>query len=239
MGEIDGIEVMVNRTGYTGEPGVELMCPAEDAPALWDAVVARGAVPVRPRRTRHAAARGLLPAARERHHAGHRRDLRRPRLDVRAREGLHAASRRCGASRRRGRSGGSSPFVMDEKAIPRQGMPIARRRRGHVGHALADARQGDRDGLRRRLRCAAPGTELTIDVRGKRPPRDGRAEADLQARGLSSGRRRELPRRPASTTPSTTGPASRATRPCSGSRGSRRTRSASSSTSRRPTRARP
>src|SRR5918995_5172080 len=25
MGEVDGIEVMVNRTGYTGEPGVELM----------------------------------------------------------------------------------------------------------------------------------------------------------------------------------------------------------------------
>src|SRR5215831_19061471 len=45
MGDIDGVEVMVNRTGYTGEPGVELMCPAEDAPALWDAVVARGAKP--------------------------------------------------------------------------------------------------------------------------------------------------------------------------------------------------
>src|ERR1044071_4516484 len=45
MGEIDGIEVMVNRTGYTGEVGVELMCPAEEAAALWDAVVARGAKP--------------------------------------------------------------------------------------------------------------------------------------------------------------------------------------------------
>jgi glycine cleavage system T protein (aminomethyltransferase) len=45
MGELDGIEVMVNRTGYTGERGVELMCPAEDAPALWDAVLARGAKP--------------------------------------------------------------------------------------------------------------------------------------------------------------------------------------------------
>ena len=45
MGEIDGVEVMVNRTGYTGERGVELMCPAEDAPALWDAVIERGATP--------------------------------------------------------------------------------------------------------------------------------------------------------------------------------------------------
>src|SRR4029450_10473105 len=45
MGEVDGIEVMVNRTGYTGELGVELMCPAEDAVELWDAFVAAGAGP--------------------------------------------------------------------------------------------------------------------------------------------------------------------------------------------------
>ena len=45
MGEVAGIEVMVNRTGYTGEKGVELMVLAEDAVALWDAVVERGARP--------------------------------------------------------------------------------------------------------------------------------------------------------------------------------------------------
>ncbi len=45
MSEIDGIEVMVARTGYTGEEGVELACAPEDAPALWDAIVARGVVP--------------------------------------------------------------------------------------------------------------------------------------------------------------------------------------------------
>src|SRR5207244_5168891 len=44
-GEIDGIECMVNRTGYTGERGVELLVASEDASALWDAVLARGAVP--------------------------------------------------------------------------------------------------------------------------------------------------------------------------------------------------
>src|SRR5881397_1085797 len=31
MGEIDGVEVMINRTGYTGEEGVELACMADDA----------------------------------------------------------------------------------------------------------------------------------------------------------------------------------------------------------------
>ena len=45
LGAIDGIEVMVNRTGYTGEEGVELACAPDDAPALWDAIVARGVRP--------------------------------------------------------------------------------------------------------------------------------------------------------------------------------------------------
>jgi aminomethyltransferase len=44
-GEIDGIVCMVNRTGYTGEIGVELLVPAEDAPELWDRTIARGAKP--------------------------------------------------------------------------------------------------------------------------------------------------------------------------------------------------
>ena len=43
--ELDGIECMVNRTGYTGERGVELMVPADDGAELWDRVLERGAVP--------------------------------------------------------------------------------------------------------------------------------------------------------------------------------------------------
>jgi aminomethyltransferase len=42
---VDGVEVMVNRTGYTGEDGCELMCMSEDAVQLWDSVLARGVVP--------------------------------------------------------------------------------------------------------------------------------------------------------------------------------------------------
>jgi aminomethyltransferase len=44
-GVVDGVDVMVNRTGYTGEDGCELLCMAEDAVPLWDAVLARGVVP--------------------------------------------------------------------------------------------------------------------------------------------------------------------------------------------------
>jgi aminomethyltransferase len=45
MGVVEGIEVMIGRTGYTGEEGVELACTPEEAPALWDAILARGVVP--------------------------------------------------------------------------------------------------------------------------------------------------------------------------------------------------
>src|SRR5207253_7412115 len=44
-GEIDGIHCLVNRTGYTGEDGCELLVMAEDAGELWDRVLVRGAVP--------------------------------------------------------------------------------------------------------------------------------------------------------------------------------------------------
>ena len=40
-----GREVLVCGTGYTGEDGVELLLDPEDAPAIWDEVVRRGATP--------------------------------------------------------------------------------------------------------------------------------------------------------------------------------------------------
>jgi len=42
---IDGIEALVCGTGYTGEDGVELLLAPADAPAVWDALVRRGARP--------------------------------------------------------------------------------------------------------------------------------------------------------------------------------------------------
>src|SRR6478672_4051946 len=43
--QVCGVPALVARTGYTGEPGVELMCSMERAGELWDAIVAAGAVP--------------------------------------------------------------------------------------------------------------------------------------------------------------------------------------------------
>ena len=45
QGSLDGVEVMINRTGYTGEEGVELACMEDESPALWDAILARGVTP--------------------------------------------------------------------------------------------------------------------------------------------------------------------------------------------------
>jgi aminomethyltransferase len=42
---IAGHTTLVCGTGYTGEDGVEILCSGEAAPAIWDAVVARGAAP--------------------------------------------------------------------------------------------------------------------------------------------------------------------------------------------------
>ena len=43
--QVCGVPALVARTGYTGEPGVELMCAMERACELWDAIVGAGAVP--------------------------------------------------------------------------------------------------------------------------------------------------------------------------------------------------
>jgi aminomethyltransferase len=42
---VSGVSCVVARTGYTGEPGVELIPAAEDAGRLWDALLDAGATP--------------------------------------------------------------------------------------------------------------------------------------------------------------------------------------------------
>jgi len=42
---VENSDLFIARTGYTGEDGVEIMPPAEDAPALWDRLLAAGVAP--------------------------------------------------------------------------------------------------------------------------------------------------------------------------------------------------
>lgn len=44
-GSISGVPVFAARSGYTGEDGYELICAAEDAPALWQILVDAGVAP--------------------------------------------------------------------------------------------------------------------------------------------------------------------------------------------------
>jgi aminomethyltransferase len=106
---LDGIEVVVNRTGYTGEDGVRAAVHERGRRAALGLRARAGCRPVWSRRAGHAAPRGLLPAARQRHRAGHRRDLRRPRLGRAGSERSSRESRSCDGSSWRALSVGSSP----------------------------------------------------------------------------------------------------------------------------------
>jgi aminomethyltransferase len=170
MGELEGVEVLVCRTGYTGELGVELCCPAEDATRLWDAVLARGAVPC------GLGARDTLRL--EVCYPLHGNDIT-PETDAIS-AGLGWACKletdfTGVAELRRFREEGPAErlvaFVMEEKAIPRQDMPIEGGGRVTSGTHSPMLDKGIGMGYVP-TSMASPGTELVVDVRGK--PRRGR-----------------------------------------------------------------
>src|SRR5579884_4339186 len=122
-GEIGGVPCMVNRTGYTGEQGVELLTAAGDAVALWEAVLASGAVPC------GLGARDTLRL--EVCYPLHGNDISPDTDAISAGLGWACALDRdfTGAEELR-RIAAAGPerklvaFVMEDKAIPRQGMAI-------------------------------------------------------------------------------------------------------------------
>jgi aminomethyltransferase len=165
MGEIDGIEVMVNRTGYTGELGVELMCPAEDAEELWDAIAARGVTPA------GLGARDTLRL--EVCYPLHGNDITPDTDPISAGLGWTCALGKefSGADElRRIKEAGPEQklvaFVMEEKAVPRTGMPIAGGGRVTSGTHSPMLDKGIGMGYVS-AGSASPGTALRIDVRGK------------------------------------------------------------------------
>jgi aminomethyltransferase len=165
MGELDGIEVMVSRTGYTGELGVELCCAEDDAPALWDAVLARGVVPC------GLGARDTLRL--EVCYPLHGNDITTETDAVSAGLGWACAldTEFTGADAlRRIKAEGPArklvPFVLEEKAVPRQGMAIEGGGEVTSGTHSPMLDRGIGMGYVPSAR-AAPDAELTIDVRGK------------------------------------------------------------------------
>jgi aminomethyltransferase len=162
---IDGVEVMVNRTGYTGEDGCELLCMSEDAVRLWDAVLERGVVPC------GLGARDSLRL--EVCYPLHGNDIG-PDTDAvsaglgwacaldKEFEGVEALRRvKADGPERR-----LVAFVMEEKAIPRQGMLIEGGGQVTSGSHSPMLEIGIGMGYVPTDQ-AKPGTELTIDVRGR------------------------------------------------------------------------
>jgi aminomethyltransferase len=165
MEELDGIECMVNRTGYTGEDGVELLVPAEDAVALWDRVLDRGAVPS------GLGARDTLRL--EVCFPLHGNDITQETNAVSSGLGWVCALDKdfTGAEElRRIKAEGPAekliPFVMDEGGIPRAGMAIAGGGRVTSGSHSPMLDRGIGMGYVP-TEQSEPGTELTIDVRGR------------------------------------------------------------------------
>jgi aminomethyltransferase len=162
---LDGVEVMANRTGYTGEDGCELLCMTEDAVTLWDAVLERGAVPC------GLGARDTLRL--EVCYPLHGNDIG-PDTDAIS-AGLGWA---CALDKdfegvevlRRVKADGPErrlvAFVMEDKAIPRQAMPIEGGGEVTSGSHSPMLEIGIGMGYVP-VAQASPGTELTIDVRGR------------------------------------------------------------------------
>jgi aminomethyltransferase len=165
MEELDGIECMVNRTGYTGEVGVELLVPAEDAVALWDHLLDRGAVPC------GLGARDTLRL--EVCFPLHGNDITQDTNAISAGLGWVCAVDKdfTGAEElRRIKAEGPTeklvPFVMDEGGIPRAGMAIAGGGRVTSGSHSPMLDRGIGMGYVP-TEQSEPGTVLTIDVRGR------------------------------------------------------------------------
>ena len=165
MGEIDGIEVMVNRTGYTGETGVELMVMDEDAEALWGAVLERGATPA------GLGARDTLRL--EVCYPLHGNDISPETDAISAGLGWVCALdkdftgvdelRRIKAE---GPARKLAAFVMQDPGIPRQGMSIVEGGEVTSGSHSPMLDKGIGMGYVA-AEHAEPGTTLTIDVRGR------------------------------------------------------------------------
>jgi aminomethyltransferase len=165
MGELDGVEVMINRTGYTGEEGVELACMIDDAGQLWDGILARAVTPA------GLGARDTLRL--EVCYPLHGNDIG-PQWDAIS-SGLGWAcaldtgftgAERLREIKERGPAQKLVPFRMTEKAIPRQGMKIDGGGEVTSGSLSPMLDVGIGMGYVPAAASKA-GTELVIDVRGK------------------------------------------------------------------------
>jgi aminomethyltransferase len=166
--EIAGIPALVCGTGYTGEEGLELLLAPADAPALWDEIVLRGAVPA------GLAARDTLRLEACFPLYGNELTLERGPIEA----GLgwcckeatgFIGSEFVSAVRLAGASEKLVAFAIDGRGIARRGNPVSGG--GVVTSGTLSPSLGIGIGLAYvPVELAAVGTRLDIDVRGRVRP---------------------------------------------------------------------
>jgi glycine cleavage system T protein (aminomethyltransferase) len=164
--EVCGVHAIVARTGYTGEPGVELMVAPDDAGRLWDALLAAGATPC------GLGARDTLRL--EVCYPLYGNDLDREHTALESGLGWVCALDAkdfTGADALRAQKAGGIPrrlvaFRMLERGIPRQGMAVLPEGAVTSGTMSPSLGVGIGMGYVPTDR-AEPGTRIEIDVRGR------------------------------------------------------------------------
>ena len=169
---IGGGEALVCGTGYTGEDGVELLLDPDAAPLVWDALVAGGAIPA------GLAARDTLRLEVCFHLYGN--DLSEDRNPIEAGLGWCCAeatgfigSEAIAAAREAGTEERLAALALTGPGIPRQGNAVI-----SGGEEVGAVTSGTMSpSLERgigmayvRTELSEPGTEIEIDVRGRRRP---------------------------------------------------------------------
>lgn len=168
---VSGVSCVVARTGYTGEPGVELISAAGDAVRLWDALVDAGATPC------GLGARDTLRL--EVCYPLHGNDIGPDTNAIEAGLGWVCALDHdfTGADvLRRTRADGPrcrlAAFRMLERAIPRTGCEILDTAGDAIGEVTSGTMSpslGEGIGMGYvSTQRAAPGSAIVIDVRGRR-----------------------------------------------------------------------
>jgi aminomethyltransferase len=163
-------DALVCGTGYTGEDGVEILVPPDEAAALWEELVVAGAVPA------GLAARDTLRL--EVNYALYGNDLMEERTPIEANLGWiveeqtgFIGSERCAEQRAAGPEQLLVPFEISGEGIPRQGnaVMLGDEEAGVVTSGTLSPSLGHGIGMGYlRADLAEPGTEIEIDVRGKR-----------------------------------------------------------------------
>jgi aminomethyltransferase len=165
-------DALVCGPGYTGEDGVEILAPPDEAAALWEELVVGGATPA------GLGARDTLRL--EVNYCLYGNDLSEDRNPIEAalgwavkEESGFIGAEACARTREQGPAELLVPFVIVGDGIPRQGNPILSGGEtvGEVTSGTHSPSLGVGIGMGYvRAELAEPGNELEIDVRGRRRP---------------------------------------------------------------------